>query len=81
MAIAVGLVTVYGAFEGKPPYIYWGAAAAGVHWLIISIFYFLGDWQNTGGITSLTLAVYAAFVYANVKVNYEYDDLPDDLNR
>lgn len=55
---------------------------------MISILYFTGDPANTGGITALIFAVYAAFIYLNIKVNFKDDrrspyllDPPKFLNR
>lgn len=70
LAIACGLVTIYGAYRRSYPALTFGSAVAGWHWFMISIFYFLGDWQNTGGITALVFAVYAAFIWLNIRVNY-----------
>lgn len=69
IAVACGLVTIRGAVKRSYRALTVGAGIAGWHWLMISIFYFLGDWQNTGGITSLIFAIYAAFIYLNIKVN------------
>lgn len=79
MAILAGSVTLYGVIKGKPPYLYYGASTAGAHWLVVAIMYFMGDWQNTGGITCLFLAAFAACIYLNVKVNYKHFDLPSEL--
>lgn len=46
-----------------------GALAGFFHWFIICIFYFMADYQNTGGITALMLAMYCAFIYVNLRVN------------
>jgi hypothetical protein len=69
-AVFCGLVTAYGAIHPSYRALVIGAGAAFIHWLLIAIFYFWGDWQNTGGITSLTFAIYAAYTYLNVRVNY-----------
>lgn len=39
------------------------------HWTAITIFFFAGDWQSTGGITALTIAAYCGFIYLNLRVN------------
>jgi hypothetical protein len=46
-----------------------GAFFGFIHWGIITTGYFLGDWQNTGGITAAMIAVYCAFIYLNLMVN------------
>lgn len=71
IAISCGLVTVYGALHPSYKALSIGSTVAFFHWFIISIFYFWGDWQNTGGITALTFSTYALFIHLNVKVNYK----------
>lgn len=70
-AIICGLVTVRGAVTRSYRALLAGAGVVGWHWFIISILYFIGDWHNTGGITALFLALYAAFIYLNLKVNHK----------
>ena len=76
IAVVVGGIITRGAL--KP--IYWnldiGSLIGFMFWLTISIFYFISDWMNTGGITSLMLAVYCALIWLNVRTNkelYGYD--------
>ena len=68
-AIVIGFFMALGVNRQS----YWsltrGAMAGFFHWFIISIFYFLGDWQSTAGITGLMLAIYCAFIYVNIRVN------------
>lgn len=71
IAIVCGLITVYGAIKRHYRPLIVGAVVAGWHWFMISVFYFMGDWQNTGGITALIFAVYAAFIYINIRVNFK----------
>lgn len=71
LAIGCGLVTIYGAVKRRYGPLVRGASFSGWHWLMISIFYFMGDPLNTGGITALIFAVYAAFVYLNIRVNFK----------
>jgi hypothetical protein len=70
IAIFCGSITCWGAYRRSYHPLLIGSAVAGWHWLMISIFYIKGDWQNTGGITALTFAIYAAFIYLNIKVNH-----------
>src|SRR5688572_25957657 len=71
VAVVVGSITIYGAFKRYYKPLVIGASVAFWHWLMIAVFYFWGDWHNTGGITALIFAVYAAFVYLNIRVNYK----------
>jgi hypothetical protein len=73
LAIVCGSITIYGAVKRSYKPLVRGAATSGWHWFMISIFYFMGDPLNTGGITALTFAVYAAFVYLNIRVNFKDD--------
>lgn len=71
IAIVVGCIIIYGAAKRYYRPLIIGASVAFWHWLMIATFYFWGDWQNTGGITSLVFCVYAAFIYCNVRINYK----------
>lgn len=73
LAMTCGAITIYGAVKRRYRPLVRGAAAAGWHWLMIAIFYFMGDPFNTGGITALVFSVYAAFVYLNIRVNFKDD--------
>lgn len=72
LAMFCGVVTAYGAYHPSYRALVIGANTAFIHWTLISIFYFLGDWHNTGGIASATFAIYAAFIYLNIRVNYRH---------
>lgn len=71
LAMFCGAITIWGALRRSYRALNTGAIIAGWHWTMIAIFYLLGDWQNTGGITAGALAVYAAFVYLNIKINHK----------
>jgi hypothetical protein len=71
VAIFCGIVIARGAIKRSYRALVIGASVAFYHWLTISTFYFLGDWQNTGGITALAFAVYASVIYLNLKVNHD----------
>lgn len=69
IAIICGSFTAYGAYRPSYKTLTIGAGMAFSHWFIISILYFMGNWRNTGGITAATFALYAAYVYLNIRVN------------
>lgn len=73
LAIACGTLTIYGAVKRNYGPLVRGAASSGWHWFMISIFYFAADPLSTGGITALIFAVYAAFIYLNIRVNFKND--------
>lgn len=68
-AIAAGLITCYGAVKPSYPNLRIGSFTGFLHWFIIAVFYFVGDWTSTGGITSLTFAIYSGLVWLNIKIN------------
>lgn len=69
IAIVCGLVIIYGVLKPSYSTLTRGAQVGTWHWLAIAVLYFVGDVYSTGGITSLTFAVYSAFVYLNIRVN------------
>lgn len=73
LAIVMGTVTIYGAVKRHYPALVRGAATSGLFWFVVAIFYFIGDAASTGGITALVFAVYAAFIYLNIRVNFKHD--------
>lgn len=73
IAIIAGIVISYGAFRPSYRALIIGSGVAAIHWLIIAIMYFWGDWQSTGGITSLVFAFYGSYVYLNIRVNNKRD--------
>jgi len=77
IAIAAGIVTIVGAVVRNYGTLTRGAAVAFLHWFVISIMYFMGDPLNTGGITSLVIASYAAVVYWNIRINFKSDCRPN----
>lgn len=68
IAIVCGLGMLWGSLRPNYPALTWSAAIGFGHWFVISILYFMGDVVNTGGITSLFLALYAGYIYLNTKV-------------
>lgn len=68
-ATASGLGILMGINKGSNKSLRLGAGIAYFHWLIISIMYFKGDWQNTGGITALAFSVYAFVVFVRLRKN------------
>jgi|SRR5882757_1559606 len=67
IAIAVGIIMTYGVIRSSYNSLTIGAFIGFIHWLVISMGYFAGDWQNTGGLTSAAMAIYCAAIYLNVR--------------
>jgi hypothetical protein len=72
IVLAAGLLITRGAT--KPSYfnLILGSGVGFLTWLTVAIFYFVGDWANTGGLTALAFATYCLLVYLNIKVNKTY---------
>lgn len=69
IAFAAGVVMAYGVLKPSYKSLTRGAWVGGMHWLAIAVMYFIGDYTNTGGITSLIFAAYACWIYVNIRVN------------
>ena len=83
IAMTCGGFMIYGVVRHSFQSLTKGAFAGTLHWLIISAAYLLGDWQNTGGLTSLMIAAYCAFVWLNLMMNkngFPYHDRRIDQN-
>lgn len=81
IALACGVLIIHGALRRSYKSLVRGATIAFFHWGIISLMYFIGDWQNTGGITALLMSVYGAFLYVNIRINFKERHQMDDVLR
>jgi hypothetical protein len=72
IAMSVGAIMTYGVIRSSYRSLTIGAFVGFIHWLIIAMGYFAGDWKNTGGITSSAMALYCAAIYLNIRyVHYQ----------
>lgn len=69
VAITAGVIMVYGVLERSYHSLTTGSMIGFLHWLVISVFFLVGDWQNTGWVTYTMITVYCAFVWLNIRVN------------
>lgn len=69
VAVICGLAITWGVFHRSFRALIIASSIGYWHWLMIATFYFLGSATSTGGITALTFAVYAGYVYVNMKIN------------
>jgi len=81
IAMVCGVFIVHGAVRRSYASLVRGASIAFFHWGVISMFYFMGDWQNTGGITALLMAIYGGFLFVNIRVNFKDRHEIDDVLR
>lgn len=72
IAMLVGVLMAIGLARQTYRAVTIGLFLGFMHWSLISVGYFMGDWQNTGGITSVMISVYCAFVYLNMRMNKVY---------
>lgn len=40
------------------------------HWFTVAWLLWIGDWQNTAGLTYSTIAAYSAYLFLNVRINF-----------
>jgi len=71
MAMVCGILIIYGALRRTYKPLIRGATIAFFHWGTISIYFFMGDWANTGGITAAIFSIYGAFLWLNIRVNFK----------
>jgi len=69
VAIAAGSAMMYGVLKSSYRSLSIGAMTGFLHWLVICVFFFAGDWQNVGGVTYMMIAVYCAFIRVNLAAN------------
>lgn len=74
IAIIAGAFIVRGALKPSYKNLQFGALVGFLHWLMIGMLYLVGDVFNTGGITSLTFAIYAGIIWLNVRINKSHFD-------
>lgn len=68
-AIVTGVMMMYGIVRNSYRSLTAGMFIGTIHWFIIGVCYFIGDWQNTGGLTALTIMTYCSFIYLNLRLN------------
>lgn len=66
-AVIIGAAMFYGACCAWPRGMVWGRIAGTYHWLLIALFYALGDWNNTGALTSIFVVVLLNVLYYESK--------------
>lgn len=69
VAIASGTAMIYGVLRNSYRSLTMGSMVGFLHWFVIMAFFFAGDWQNTGGVTYLMIAVYCGYIWLNLRVN------------
>lgn len=72
VAVTSGALISRGAIKPSYMNLTVGSFVGFFYWLVVAILYFAGDWMNTGGITSLTFAIYSGLVWLNIKVNKDH---------
>jgi len=68
-AMAVGALNIYTITRKKKKLLARSHGLATWHWGLVSLMMWLGDWQNTGGLTYSFIAIYASYCFLNVKIN------------
>jgi len=69
IAFACGVGMTFGVLHNSYNSLRISSIIGFYHWTMITLLFFAGDWQSTGGITAATIAVYCGFIYLNLRVN------------
>jgi len=72
LVLAAGVLITRGAVKPSYDNLILGSGVGFLTWLVVGIFYILGDWASTGGITAIAFSVYCLLIYLNIKVNKTY---------
>ena len=78
-AIICGVLITYGAVLDSYFAKTAGSLLGALHWVSLSTLYFIGDWHNTGAITTLFVAATSAYLYLSTVINRYARDREDDL--
>lgn len=76
-AIISGGITMLGLVRNNYWYERLGVGLTTWHWFMVAIFYFLGDWANTGGITAMFLVCYSAYIFLKLKLTKDLGPAKD----
>lgn len=68
-AVVIAIIMCYGIWRPSYMSMRISTAAGSLHWMIVSLGFFIGDWQGTDWILTAAISVYCGYVYANVTVN------------
>lgn len=69
VAACVGYVMLIGVLQHSFNSLSRGSFVGFIHWFIIAVGYFIGDWTSTGWLTALTVTIYCGFIYLNLRLN------------
>jgi hypothetical protein len=72
IAVAAGTIIIRGALKPVYSNIEIGAWTSTIFWLVIAIFYFIGDWHTTGWLSAACFCIYSAIIWVNIRVNRKY---------
>lgn len=74
IALVCGCFMLWGVLRNSVKSLTWGAFVGFMNWFVIGGGYFIGDWQNTGGITTVAIAIFCGLVYLNAVFSGQTDD-------
>ena len=78
-SILCGILLIIAIFKGLYSFLARTLMFSLWHWSAVSAMMWWGDWHNTGGLTYTFFAVYCAYRYFNIKINYVKfgEDIPN----
>lgn len=79
VALLAGMSIIIAVNQGYYRLLQSTLGSCAIYWFIVTALMFLGDWNNTGGITYLFTAIWFGYFYLNIKINYvkHGEDIPN----
>lgn len=74
IAIIVGVTMLYGGVVSSYKAMSRAVRFGFYFWILVSIYYWLGDWHSTGGVVMSSIAIYFGLAYINLKINRDIVD-------
>jgi hypothetical protein len=69
LALVCGLMMLWGALRNSFQSLQYGSFIGFMHWTVLTIAFYLGDWQNTAWLTYGFIAFLCSFMYLNIRMN------------
>jgi hypothetical protein len=78
-AIIIGVCIIWGISYRWPRGLWWGRVASTYHWALIAVFYAVGDWRNTGALTSVCIVIGVQILWKNTPFTPEVHPLDNTV--
>jgi hypothetical protein len=69
IALVAGTIMIYGVIRDSFKSLSIGSLVGTLFWGVIATGYYIGDWEDTAGLTKTMIALYCAFIWLNIRMN------------